>query len=319
MTREEDSAWVPAAIRQGKRGVVVEWRHVGTLRFIHPFFRDTIKAADDTAAHETTLERLGELAAGHPGLPPAGFIFHLSRCGSTLLTQMLARLPQHVVLSEPSPVNDLLWPAVTFGDEAQRVTWLRWLLSVLGRRRHPDERRLFVKFDSWQTLDLPLIRAAFPNVPWIFVYRDPAAILASHALSPGSQMIPGFLDQGRIGVPRPPWTETGLRTYAAQVLARIASAAFEHLDADARLVHYDELPPALEPVLRHFHVAASPDEFTAMLAAAAQHSKEPWRPFIPDKNLRQAQATGALRSIAEESIGDLYAQLETRRFAQPPR
>ena len=29
------------------------------------------------------------------------FVFHVSRCGSTLVSQMLAAVPQHLVLSEP--------------------------------------------------------------------------------------------------------------------------------------------------------------------------------------------------------------------------
>ena len=35
-------------------------------------------------------EALEERAASHPGVGPTGFIFHLSRAGSTLIAQMLA-------------------------------------------------------------------------------------------------------------------------------------------------------------------------------------------------------------------------------------
>ena len=318
MTLEEDPAWVPAAVHWRGSGPVVEWRRVGERRFTDPFFCDTIQAANDAARHETTLEQLDAIAAASDPLPPVGFIFHLSRCGSTLLTQMLAQLPQHIVLSEPGPVNDILWPEAPLAEESRRITWLRGMLAVLGRRRYPGEARVFVKFDAWHTLDWPLIRAAYPDVPWIFVYRDPVEVLVSHAGSPGSQMIPGILDAERLGVVRPPWTEAGLRTYAGQVLARIAGAALENTDAAGRLVHYQELPAALSGILRHFNTTVTPGELTQMLAAAAHHSKHPARAYSPDSALRQAQATPEMRSLAEEYAGALYAELEARRRAQPP-
>jgi hypothetical protein len=197
-------------------------------------------------------------------------------------------------------------------------TRLRALLAVLGRRRFPEERHVFVKFDAWHALDLPLIRRAFPQVPWLFVYRDPVEIMVSHSVSPGRHTIPGLLDPSRLRVAPPPWTETGLRTYAAQVLARIATAAAESLDAAGRLLHYQDLPGALPAVLRHFQVDVTPAETAAMLAASAHYSKETGRPFTPDSALHQSQATPEMRAIAGEYTGAAYAALEARRAAQPP-
>ena len=56
-------------------------------------------------------------------------------------------------------------------------------------------RDYFVKFDSWNTLDLALIRRAFPDVPWIFLYRDPVEVIVSHMRQRGSQMIPGAFEK----------------------------------------------------------------------------------------------------------------------------
>ncbi len=317
MTPEEDTTWIPAEIEAGASGPVVVWRHLGPLRFTHPFFRETLQAAGDAPTCRTPLARLEELAAATPGLPPAGFIFHLSRCGSTLVTQMLAALHRHSVLSEPSPVNHLLWPETPLGHEELTADRLRWLLALLGRRWFPEEEALFVKFDAWHTLDLPLIRRAFPDVPWVFVYRDPVEILVSHVWSAGRHTIPGTLDPERLGVGPPRWTEEGLRTHAAQVLARIAGAALEHLDGHGRLLHYHELPGALPGILRHFKTRADAREIATMLAVAARHSKEPGRSFTPDSALRQAQASPELRRIAETITGEVYQALEARRHAQP--
>ena len=56
----------------------------------------------------TPVEVLTRWREERPGLAPTGFVFHLSRCGSTLVSQMLAALPQNVVLSEAGPINDAL-------------------------------------------------------------------------------------------------------------------------------------------------------------------------------------------------------------------
>ena len=48
--------------------------------------------------------------------------------------------------------------------------------------------------DAWQIHSLPLIRAAFPDTPWVFVYRDPLEVMVSQLARPGTLNIPGALD-----------------------------------------------------------------------------------------------------------------------------
>jgi len=82
----------------------VEWLDVGTLRFTDPFFENTVRRAGRRAERWTQpLESLTGIA---PGPGPAGLIFHVSRCGSTLISQMLSTAGQ-LVLSEPPPVDGI--------------------------------------------------------------------------------------------------------------------------------------------------------------------------------------------------------------------
>ena len=37
-----------------------------------------------------------------------------------------------------------------------------------------------MKFSSWNVLYLPLVRAAFPVVPWVFVYRHPVEVMVAN-------------------------------------------------------------------------------------------------------------------------------------------
>ena len=173
----------------------------------------------------TPLDALAELQAADPGLPPTGFIFHMSRCGSTLVAQLLAALPQNIVISEAGPVDAVLranWydPNIT---SAQRIAWLRALLSAYARPRH-GEQHFYVKFDSWHTLELPLIQAAFPDVPWIFLYRDPVQVLVSHQRQRGSQMVPDLLPPQWLGLD-PPALGPGIVRWIPRRIWRPCAAA----------------------------------------------------------------------------------------------
>ena len=47
---------------------------------------------------------------GVAGTPPAGIVFHVARCGSTLVSQLLKQHLGHVVYAEPLPINEILLP-----------------------------------------------------------------------------------------------------------------------------------------------------------------------------------------------------------------
>ena len=219
---------MPFRLRHSVSGLRVDWCYMGGRRLADPFFDQTVNQcfrhpANVLFQHETPMSALGELHERSVGLAPSGFIFHASRCGSTLVSQMLAALPENVVISEAGPVDAVLRsqmrnPAIS---EEQRVLWLRWLLNALGQRRFAAEKRFFVKFECWQVLLLPLIRRAFPDVPWIFLYRNPVEVMVSHQNRMGPQMIPGALEPALFDwdaeeVRRMTWVE-----YRGRVLAKI--------------------------------------------------------------------------------------------------
>ena len=159
---------------------IVDWGYLGAQRFTEPFFEETCRQcvrhpANLLFRHQTPLENLGEIVSTQPRARPTGFIFHMSRCGSTLICQMLAAAAKNIVISEATPIDSILrahFRKANISDD-QRVQWLQWLVGALGWQRHPEESNLFIKFDCWHTLFLPFIERAFPGVPWIFVYREP--------------------------------------------------------------------------------------------------------------------------------------------------
>lgn len=310
--------WFPVKLRYSPNDATVMWRNPGKRRFREPFFEDTFRIArrdPDCVDHElvTPSESLVAFANTVPAVPPRGFIFHLSRCGSTLVSQMLAAVPRHVVISEAPVIDDVLQTGWTSEPvpPAARIQLLRLIVHALGQRRFLEERDLFIKFDAWHTLDLPLIQEAFPEVPWIFVYREPEEILVSHEGQPGLHMVPGLLPPGRFG-----GTNTAsLAEYGAHVLASICGAVLaRHRPDSGRLVHYGDLPGAMFTEIKDwFDLNLAPEEIQTLREATTFSAKQPSERFTPDRERKQALITLALRAIAEQHTGETYRRLEAAR------
>lgn len=119
------------------------------------------------------------------GLLPAGLIFHISRCGSTLTAKALARPDGNVMISQGGPLQRGFWAHLTDDwrhpatAEPRTLTRLRSLIFALTRPRIGTERRAFVKFISWNILYLDIITRAFPGIPALFLYRNPAEVIAT--------------------------------------------------------------------------------------------------------------------------------------------
>lgn len=321
MTATHLDGWVPIRVYADRGRPTVDWCHMGGARFSEPFFNETVerRLRDPFALlfrHQTPLDDLLELRRTDPGVPPAGFIFHMSRCGSTVITQMLAASVENVVLSEPEPVEGLL-RARLFTRGVPDETWMAWLqalISGLARPRLGPERRCFVKFDAWQTLDLPLIRSAFPDVPWIFVHRHPVEVLASHRRSPAAQMIPGVLPSTIYGVEPAEAARLSTDEYTARALRAICDTALRHLDDGGLPVAYAELPEATwTSIAAHFGLTLSEPDFEAMRRAARLDVKRPAREFRDDTAAKQASAPAETRQVAERWVTESWRRLEAER------
>jgi len=322
---KEFAGWVPIRLHWRQTGPTVDWGYLGDLRFTDPFFEQTIGCclrhpANLLFRHETPMAALAELNGISPRLPPTGFIFHSSRCGSTLISQMLAALPENVVISEASPIDGILRSHLRDSAimEEQRILWLRGMLNALGQRRHAEEKSLFVKFDSWHAVLLPLIQRAFPSVPWIFVYREPLEVLMSHSRQMGSQMIPGVLEPALFGWDTDAVSRMSLAEYGGRVLARICEAALEQARAGSgRLVNYRQLPAVVWPSLMRYWGADCPEQAPEAVARVCGfHAKNPKLPFAADAEAKNRAAPEEMQRFARQWLDGVYQQLEAQRLAQ---
>jgi hypothetical protein len=292
--------------------------------------------------HRTPIEALGRLHARRPGLRPRGFVFHASRCGSTLVAQLLAEARGSVVLSEAPPVDGVLGAGQTIAGvlgtgpsaagvtDEQRAQWLMWMLSALGQPRVPGDRNLFVKFDAWHALDLPLIRRAFPDVPWVFVYRDPRQILASQLRQPGAFLIPGVVggeplhraldgSQQTRALTRQPLQRTCAGNSIAERVARVLQAIFEAVRAALAggrglLVNYTQLPDAVpQDIARHFSLDLDDRDFAAIAERAQRDAKTPGLDYEPRDEL-DAAVSAEDAALVETLVMPGFEALESLRL-----
>ena len=226
---------------------------------------------------------------------------------------MLASLDHNVVISEAAPIDAVVRARDARPDlsDDEHGRWLEWIVGALGQCRCGDEVNYFIKLDSWHTLALPLFRRVFPDVPWIFLYRDPVEVLMSQLRMPGIQMIPGMLGPNPFGLePSDGWNMSA--DYCARVLARICEPVLQHYSEGAGLlVNYRQLPLALwTTIMPHFGVDCSDRDRAAMAEAARFDAKTPSLEFASDAEAKQRQASAATRAVAEDRLGELYRRLE---------
>ena len=267
--------YLPAKYNAGR----LQWVHIGRHRLTEPFFDDTIHQClrnpyASLFRQNTRLEVLEQL--DEPALEPAGFIFHTSRCGSTLVSQMLSSLPRTIVVSEPPVIDDILQSGVD-----NQVQWLRQIVRALGRRRTGEETHLFIKLDAWLIHKLPVIRAAFPNTPWIFLSRNLDEVVASQLRSPGLHCAPGAMpDPTILQLTREDITGLAREQWCIEVLKKIQKSALKYREEPYGLyVDYADLPGAVwTAIAPHFNLKLSKEDMDAMCVITTRHAKtgEPW-------------------------------------------
>ena len=316
--------WLPTRVVPTEGAPALDWAWFGEHRLDAPFYEDSIRRFATRPFSlmfrtRTSLETLVEGAAAANSPEPSGFIHHMSRCGSTLVAQMLAADPSHVVLSEPGPFADILcWAVESDGPMPERIGAVRAIVAALGRDRTGATRRIFVKLDSWHTVALPLLRLAFPDTPWVFLYREPVEVLVSQMRQRGSHTVPGLLRPSVIDIPDGEAMEP--EHYTALVLARFTAAILDSwVVGGGMLVDYAELPDAaIDRIAPHFGLTPDAGERAAMMAAAWRDAKAPGQRFIPDVAEKRNAATPSIKAAVRTILDPLHARLVSLRCDKSP-
>ncbi len=320
MVEEDLRGWLPIRVWLRDGEWRVDWCWFGERRLTQPFYRDEVDLAlrlpfNQAFRRDTPLATLLDWQAASPGPSPSVFIFHASRCGSTLLAQMLARLDTHIVLSEPPPLDQLLRAhyAGSLGGVGQQAA-IGAMLSALGQRRDAQASRLVVKLDAWNIYELPLLRRCFPDTPWLFLYRDPLEIAASHLQQSGMHMVPGLIGESPLNLADEP--STPREAFIARRLGRLLQTAADlHRQYGGLLLNYSELPMALDGRLRTLF-GLDAEQVAAALAGSGQNAKRPEQAFAADTQGKRDGASAPLREAVSRWAVQPYDELEALRLQQ---
>lgn len=304
--------WYPLyAQRDAQTGdIAVCWRDLDQQRFTDAFFVNTL-ARQPSEERRVCHTPASALASLDDCLAPDAFIFHVSRCGSTLLSQLLASLPQCVAMSEPTVIDSLLRLYHDSADPAAGIALLRQAMLALGQRRTGEETHFVIKFDCWHIHSLALLRQAFPATPCLFLYREPLAVLASHQRQRGPQMVPGMLHPALLPLPAHQLAPGDLDGYTGLVLASLFDAARPHAQAgQLQLMHYKQLPDVLfSDLLARLGIAATAAQLQAMRARGGVHAKY-GTAFHGDPPARAADGLAAVAARVQPG----YQALEALRL-----
>jgi hypothetical protein len=290
----QTTAQLPTRAALSKDALHVMLRTIDPPELRDPFMQQTVDRLPGAERIVSfPFEQLDLLPAFSP---PAGVIFHVARCGSTLVSQLLKQQPGVVVYAEPLPINEILVPPHR-APRAQLVAALRCVGALLSRHANAP---YIVKCSSWNSLYCNLITEAFPDTTWIMCVRDPLEVAVSLLHErPGWLRAPGESDPfaSRIDPAR---TARSQEEYVARLLAAYFDAAARLNPALGRVVDYEMLPDAVwSTIVPHFGLNPDSKVRQRMALLSRVQSKSPPGkpvPFVQDSAAKRAAASPALVS-----------------------
>ncbi|QXH57263.1 sulfotransferase [Pseudomonas maumuensis] len=312
--------WLPIRLWQGEAGWRVDWCWFGERRLTRPFFRDDVDQAlrlpfNQAMRRDTDVQALLDWHARSPGMAPSALVFHASRCGSTLIAQLLASQARNIVLSEPPPLDNLLRAA---RQDPSAAAWqadaLRALCSAYGQRRKGDEHQLLIKLDAWNIFDAPLLMALYPDVHRVFLYRDPLEIVVSQLRQAGMHRVPGLLGASGLDSLLPGSRTMGPLEYTCRMIGEILTAGLALCERyGANAVNYSELPDAVWGRLGPLF-GIQPGEVADLRAVAAFDAKQPAMNFSADSLRKREEASDEIREAVARWAQQPYNALESIRL-----
>lgn len=320
--RPDLTGYVPTTFVLRGTQLRVRWLRCAPSEFLDPFFGQTEDRLINRALADTVVETGVDALASDTGdcarAEPAGFIFHTSYCGSTLLSNMLAAVPRHLVLSEPGAVASLMEGVGgrLGADLSPYLPVLRSTMRALGRWGAASANRYFVKFFSQTVHEIDLLRLATPGVPEIFVYRDPLEVLVGNLRSPTQSWI---WSQKHTSLPLRDAVERPVVELLARGIGRTMQVMLDHATDSTLLLNYSEIGPTTPRLLlKSFGLPVTDDALCRMGATLAYDAKDVLKEklFQRDVEEKWASATSRIRDLVSEFAETPFRDLEERRLAQ---
>lgn len=312
---------VDAVVVDGRPGLT--WMDMSDVELKEPFFQQTVDRVRDEepwrdAGLFTQFDALLQLDQVLPRVQPSGFIFHSSRCGSTLVANVCRALDNAIVVSEANPIDKLVARFITDGGDPVKESLysvlLRAVVNALAYSNSGNKSRVFVKFSCCGVSQLERIRRIWPAVPWIFLYRDPVETIVSNMTT-----VPAWLldEDHRIlahitGTTPAAVAEMSLEERCARSIGSFYSTAHGVANDHGMLLNYNQI--SVTNILDFFNVSPSAEELERITSGSRVYSKEVSgaREFVPDAEVKQNSASNRIRQLVEEFAIGPYQLLERK-------
>jgi hypothetical protein len=287
--------WVPVKLYPGDKDLQCRWLYVGNKKFTEPFFDDTIAARRVLPENGflnkrmSSVDELADRVKEVDAVKPTAFIFHISRCGSTLISQMLGMQPSNIILSEVPFFDELLRYGKKQDCMAEILPQLKAAIGLYSAKHNKNQQHLFIKADSWHIHFYKELRALYPTVPFFLLYRKPVEVLRSQQKKRGMHALPNFLEPAIFGFNKNDIEQMHLDEYIALVLEGYLISFLEILqnDRSAYAVNYhDGAMQIVDTIAAVTGIQISEEEKQLMQQRAGFHAKFPTQVFseeMPDE------------------------------------
>jgi len=305
------------------RDNLATWVDLSHVTLKEPFYNHEIsrlaKNEGWTAGRTTSWDDVINIANIFEPASPSAVIFHVSRCGSTLLTNLFRGVADGIALSEAAPVNHLnksLHEAMaTISPEKAEFTRcvMRALVTLYTRLY---DSPLVIKAHTASILRLREYRSIWPDAPFIINVREPVEVLVSNMEKPADwartivqpSHIPNIFGFDSAAI-----RTMSLEEYCARAIGEFYGSAVTNLDENCSVIDYQDIGPSnIEAILEGFGLNPSiyfkPDIVRKIFAI---YSKD-WtktRDYVDDRVQKHELASAKLRKFAEQWAYTPYLQL----------
>lgn len=329
---DDQERWLPIAFSIKSKAIAVHWMSVCGKSFNEPFFSQTLhnlRAKKPPAAERTTdFTVLLECAAERPENNPCGIIFHVSRCGSTLLTNVLRTGVDVLALSEAEPFecffNQSAFANATLSDEEKiraRRIFMTSVVKLYAHRSESENHKVVIKCYATSMTQISLARSIWPDVPFIVLIRDPLEVMISNLEKPAHWMMSRYKrmrNRGLLGLTVNQLENMSGEEYCARAIGSFYEAAIKEIDGHCLVVDYSDINIACYHKIADLLKIQMPHpdsaEFKRVLST---YSKDVTgtRGFESDCARKQSDAPDSIRKLAERFAREPYVTLKNASLA----
>lgn len=307
--------WVPIDIAD--RFSIVRWMQVGQQLPTEPFFERWIKVlrAQRLAPFEfeTEVSLLSDRAEPDDAPPPKGVIFHVSRCGSTLVSNALAVARDALSLSEvPAIDKTMKFASAPSSYWCQKgIMGLRGIGRIFADYAGSPRRNVVIKTGYGMIPSFKAVRAAWPSVPCLMLTREPVEVIVSNFKSPSKFWTDWYSNPAlcNLGIAPRSVLGAGMIEYYAWTIGEMCKLALQNLDNNCLVLDYRDLGQRTVLAIAQFFgldISVSEAKFQD---AFSTHAKSPEQPFADDSKTKREAATTKINETAERWAREPYERL----------